>query len=295
MTLFDEYFYEGASDEDFEHPLKTPRIGYSNLLPDSTVVASTSEAGFPVSALLNPLTYEFWKPTSFPAEVTVDTGNSAPVGYIGLAAHNLCGCRVSVLYSVDDGLNYEPAVSFELKNNNPVMVLFPEVNAQLWRVTIEGWAFAPVFSANFVDQEYGVAAYDSADAGDSRVGVMYLGKPLAMPYPIYGGHAPGVLSRNTLVQPNRSEGGQWLGRSVIRNGASADFDFNNLRAAWYRENFDPFVASAIEAPYFIGWRPRSYPGEVLYATTDADISPVNTGVADRMSVQFTAQGVGANV
>lgn len=295
MTLYDENYYEYVADDGFEHPLKTPRIGYNNVLSSASFSASTEEPGFEASALKNPLTYELWKPTAFPAEVTIDAGNAAPVGYVGLASHNLAGCAVSVLYSLDGGLNFEEAARVSLKNNAPVMALFPEVNAQHWKLRVTGWAVDSVFSANFSDQEYGLADYDAAATGGAFLGVLYLGKPLAMPYAIYGGHAPGSLARRTVMQPNSSEGAQWLGRSIIRNGFGTDFDFNNLRAAWYRKNFDPFVEHARTAPYFIGWRPRKYPNEVLYASTDADIAPSNMGVADRMSVQFTARGLGVDV
>lgn len=294
MTAYDKDFYAELDTTTFATDLTHTRIGYDNLLPDSTVVASTEAAGFPIEALNNSLTYELWKPTTFPAVITIDAGVAKPVGYAAFAAHNLSGCRAVVEYSVDGGVNYEVATTAEFLNNDPAMLLFPEVNAQHWRVTITGWATAPTFFAKFDEQDFGFSTYSATDTGGAYIGVMNLGQALAMERATYGGHAPGTMSRDSIVNGTTSEGGQWLGRSVIRNGFSTNYDFQNLTAAWIRQYFDPFIQHAITKPYFVAWRPSGYANEVLFAATDDKISPVNMGIRDLMSVSWTAKGHGVN-
>jgi hypothetical protein len=70
-------------------PLTHSRIGINNIARTGTVTASTADAGFPAIAAANPLTYEFWKPTTVPATWTVDAGAAVTCDYLGVASHTL--------------------------------------------------------------------------------------------------------------------------------------------------------------------------------------------------------------
>jgi hypothetical protein len=118
-----------------------------------------------------------------------------------------------------------------------------------------------------------------------------MGQALTMQRRIYQGHTPLTLSRDTELSNNVSEGGQYLGRSIIRKGASTSAQWTHLNASWYRANFDPFVKSARTNPFFIGWRPLQYPNELGFVWTDSDIAPQNTGPRDFMSVGVNFRGL----
>ena len=120
---------------------------------------------------------------------------------------------------------------------------------------------------------------------------MYLGEVLEMQRPFYAGHSPGKLSRQTTLQPNRSVKGEWLGRSIVREGFGTSFQWRHLKSEWYRANFDPFVASARLYPFFISWNPQDHPDEVLYAWTNQDISPSNMGVINFMQVSMDVEAL----
>lgn len=252
-------------------PLTHARIGWRNVVRDAVVTATSETAGFPVSSLKNPLTYDRWLPSSLPATVTIDAGVAVPVDYVGVAAHLLSDGAVSVTVAYLDEATPPGTwteVAAELPGDNgTILFLVPEVFARWWRLTFEG-------------------------ATPQPVGVVYLGRALAMQRPIYQGHAPLTLSAETVIRPQRSEGGQFLGRSIIRGGFKTRAAFSNLQAAWVRSEFDPFIKSARSYPFFFAWRPGPYPKEVGYVWTSEDIVPSNSGPRDLMEVSFEVRGLG---
>ena len=249
-------------------PLTHARIGYRTIWrkPGATVTASSEETDFPASAAAQELTYEFWRPTSLPATWEVDAGEPVTVDYCGIASHTLAGNTVEVQYF--DGDDWQTVSDVVPGDDTPLMFLFEPTEAARWRIRISG--------------------------GDvPSVGVVFFGRTLAMQRSIYGGHSPLNLSRSTTREPNRSDRGQWLGLSLVRRGVSTDYSWQNLTAAWYRENFDPFVEYATQSrgTFFIAWRPNKFPDEVGYCWVDQDdIQPSNMGQRDLMQVDMTVRG-----
>lgn len=245
------------------YPLTHARIGYDNFVPESTVTGTSEVAGFPSDAVQRQTTWERWQPASMPATITFDAGATRDANYLGIAAHTLgsSGATIKFEYSLD-GSAWVEIESVQFSSDKTFMLLFEQTQAQHWRLTVSG-ATAPV------------------------VGVIYIGKTLDMARPIYGGHSPITLSRQTVVRPTESEKGQWLGRSVIRYGLQTSYNWSNLKALWYRQYFDPFVESARFRPFFIAWRPADYPQEVAFGWTSDDIQPSNSGTRDLMDVSIS--------
>jgi len=124
------------------------------------------------------------------------------------------------------------------------------------------------------------------------VGVIYMGEALQMERGIYIGHTPIGFARKTVVRPNLSTGGQFLGRSIIRVGSSGSWLWKNLTASWVRKYLDPFLEAARTDPFFILWRPSKFPGEAGYCQTKGDQVPTNSGPRDKMSFDLNAEGLG---
>lgn len=267
MTVLDRDFYSGSALEG----LKFTHIGYDNIIPDSAIIGSSSQAGFDVTALQNPFTYEFWKPVSLPATVTIDAQAAFTADYVGLGSVELKDCNVT-LESSTDGIVYVEVVSADILNDNDIMLLFASTEARYWRFTITVLSGSPTVSLS----------------------VLNVGESMPMQRIIYGGHTPANLSRNTEFRPNMSDGGQWLGRTIIRQGNSENFSFNNLTSLWVRNTFDPFIEFARVNPFFALWRPAAFGDEAVFGWVNNDIVPVNTGVKDFMSVEFTVEGSGGN-
>lgn len=246
-------------------PLTHSRIGYDSITRTGTVTASSAQAGFPASAAANPLTYEFWRPEAAGDHWEVDAGEAVLVDFVGIAAHTLGdGATVEIQYSTD-GTAFTTADSVTPTNNAPIMFLFEPVEAQYWRIVV-----------------LDVVA---------SVGVIYVGKVLEMERACYAGLSPIDLSRRTTIRPNISEGGQWLGRSIIREGSAMSVGFRHLNYDWYLENFDPFVEQAREYPFFFAWRPEGYPESVGYVWVNQDITPTTMGIRKFLEVNFDMEGL----
>lgn len=248
-------------------PLTHSRIGYNTFTATGTASASSAQTLFPANSVLNSLTYEYWRATTLPASITIDAGSSKVANYFGIASHTLgtSACTITIASS-PDGITYTTIDTLAPTDDSPIMFLFANVTARYWRLSISGGAVP-------------------------SVGVIYVGPVLEMMRPCFAGVSPINLSRVTVIRPNKSEGGQWIGRSVIRSGFSMTATYNNLGGSWYRTYFDPFVVSAISSPFFYAWRPLDYPDGIGYVSVDKDIAPKTSGVRDLMSVGFAMVGV----
>lgn len=248
-------------------PLTHARIGYRTICTAANVTASSQAAGFPASDAVNIFTNEFWQPTVLPATWSVDAGTGADTDYIGIAAHTLgsSGCAITIEYSTNNS-TWTELNSFLPADNRPIMLLYGTITARWWRFTLTGSTIP-------------------------RIGVIYIGQSLQMQRPIYGGHAPLTLNRQTTIYNQISEAGQFTARSIIRQGNSTSFAWKHLTSDWYRQYFDPFVLAARRVPFFIAWRPSTFPEEVGFVWTGSDISPSNMGIKDLMEVNMTVSGV----
>lgn len=256
-----------CSESNLAQPLNHARIGYKSILTASNITVSSQATDFPGIAVVNPATYERWKPTAIPATLTVDAGDSVDVDYIGIAAHTIGSseCAVKVSYSFDSS-SWVDIDEAKPGDNSTIMMIFGKTSARYWRLTISG-STIPL------------------------IGVVKIGEALSMQRPIYSGHSPINLNRVTAVRPNISEKGQWLGSSIERQGFSTSFSWQHLKAEWYRKNFDKFASSNPRAhPFFIAWRPLKYPNEVGYCWSTSDIKPQNMGIIDYMSVSMSVEG-----
>jgi hypothetical protein len=248
--------------------MATPaRIGYDNRVISAT---ATSEAdGFEADSVVNSLTYERWKPTSSSSQIIVDLGSTqSDLTYVGVGAHTLgsAGCNIVVGYSLT-GSSWTSIDNITPTTDRAIMVTtgstFPP--ARYIRLLITG--------------------------GIPTVGSIFVGAYLEMYRPFYAGFTPGVLSRQTTVKPNKSVNGQWLGRSIVRQGLSADFQWRHTPLDWYITNVEPLSVHAQTEPFFIQWNPDDYPTDVLYCWTSDDIKPKTMGIRDLVEFGFAVEAI----
>lgn len=257
-----------AAQQGVVQPLTHARIMYNNLVPGGTVTGSTETAGFEADAVQSYDTYDRWLPSAIPATLTFDLGSIQDIDYIFIASHNLGSTGSAFVGETSpDAITWTEAVPERIPgDDSAIALLFEEVSVRYFRIRITSSLSIP------------------------RIGVVMSGIALAMQRPIYGGHSPINLSRQSEIRPTKSEGGQWLGRSVVRRGFATDYNWQHLTADWYREFFDPFVRQARFQPFGIAWRPETYPEEVAYVWTENDIQPSNMGIRNYMQVDLTVTG-----
>lgn len=247
----------------------TPIILANNRINQQTPVTATSAAnGFPASAVKNSLTYERWAPaTAGDGSIELDIAG-VDFNTVGIAAHNLGTNGAEVKFSLfipSEG--WMEFYSVTPVSDEPLVLLFPYVLYTLDKLKIT------------IDKQ-------------AEIGVIYVGERLEMPHTIYGGHTPDTLGRRVEYKNAESVTGNFLGRTVERQGYEVGYSFKHLPAQWYRQNFDKFAQDAISNPFFIAWYPSKFPQEVVYGWTKESIVPTNSGLRDFMDVSFKVEAIG---
>lgn len=268
-----------ASEAAAGRPLTHARIGYQTWTRDLTIsaVTATSEnTTAPRDAPLRPDTGEYWEPTALPATWTVDLGTSRDIDYVGLVGR-FGSVGAAVLVETSDGsVAGSPAEqvwttfasALMPAGDAPLLFLDASRVARYLRLTFTGSGSMP------------------------RLAVCYAGEILAMPRPVYGGHAPMPLQRQTVLYNGLSRGGQFLGQAFRRHGVAGGAQYRHLDPDFVRDELDPFIEAARQYPFFWAWRPADYPLEVAYAWCPEDIRPSNMGVRELMQVAWNMQGIG---
>lgn len=234
MTIIFEAAYTlPASD----YPLTHARIAHArNWLAGGTATASGTATGFFADAPLNTLTYEAWRPDALPATWTYTHNVAAKCDYCCIAGHDMGtrGASLSVQYY--DGSTWQAVIAAtQIRDNSPIFCIFAPQTASQWRVSITGTTLP-------------------------KISVIRFGKALQMQRPIFGGHSPITLARQTVLRSNKSETGEYLGRSKTRTFLQTGFSWSNLTTAWVRAWW-PDLQRAVETePFWIAWRPELSPG-----------------------------------
>jgi hypothetical protein len=251
-------------------PLAHARIGYQTYTRDAvTVTVSSETAAGPKDAPLRPDTVEFWEPAAMPATWEIDFGALRDIDYIGIAGHTIGASGAAIAAETSqDGTTWTAFAGDIAPGDDTAIMLLDELRSVRYvRLTLTGTTVP-------------------------RLAVIYIGEALAMPRMIYGGHTPITLSRETVLHQSLSRGGQFLGQGFRRHGVTGSIAFQNLPASFVRQDFDLFTKSARRFPYFVAWRPSTFPKEVAYVWTDEDIRPSNMGKRDFMQVSWNMKGLG---
>jgi len=255
--------------------LEFPRIGYENRCRESICTVSTTNAETDAEgeSVLNGLTYDFWQPTTTTSIIAFTFSEAIDADYCGIAGHTLTetGSQIELEYwdasSPAAWVSLGSVLPGDENGNKTIMFLFDEVSSSIFRLTVSGGSTAPV------------------------IGAISIGLALKMERKLYGGHTPVTLSKKTVIKPQKSEGGQFLGRSIIREGAGTSIAFKNLTPAFVRASYYPFMESARSYPFFFAWRAGDYPEEIGYCWTSKDISASNSGQAGLMDSSFSVDAI----
>lgn len=272
MILFSNAILAAEADPVEGTPLTHPRILYENHLRDldaSAVTVSGTADDASIDAPLRPDTFEYWEPPTLPAYWQADMGQALDIDC--MAIFGAVGSRrvASEAQLSINGVDWTTFGEDVMPTDGaPLMWLGETTRARFVRFNFTG-------------------------AGDMpRLAVAAVGEVLKVQRAVYGGITPPTLGRQTVRHQHFSRGGQFLGQALRRMGIAGSLPLRHLTASWYRESFDPFVKSAREFPYFLAWRPETFPLETAYVWTEDDIVPSNTGRRDLMQVDLPFAGVG---
>ena len=123
----------------------------------------------------------------------------------------------------------------------------------------------------------------------ARIGVVYAGLEMVMPQRVYASAPPLNLVLSTSFETNKSQTGQFVGRSIIANARPFDTTWTHLTETWVRSDFLPFILAARRDPFFVALRPDRYPDDVGYVWTARDIVPQRMGIKNFLQVQVAGE------
>lgn len=206
------------------------------------------------------------------AYVDLNLYSSTECDLVCIAGHNLGDSYGRVLLQENSGGSYVTFDFTDLENNSPLMCIFEPITSAGWRIYAQR-AVLPEFA------------------------VVRVGKALQMDQAFYGGFQPSLGRRQTVVRGTRSEGGQWLGRSIVRRQSNAEYQWTDLPFNWARTNLmgpNGLVQALEREPFFLAWRPGEL-GDVDYGWTGGPVGgPTNQGGRPRVDFGFSAQVLGFN-
>ncbi len=261
-------FETGYSLPGSDEPTTHARIAHSaNWQSGGTIAASTTATGFFADAPDNSLTYEKWQPSALPATWENDFGSANITDYCCIAGHTLGTNGNTLQVQYHNGSTWVDIINEAIADDEPIFCIFEPLTRQRFRINISNGT-AP------------------------SVAVVRFGSALQMQRAIYGGVTPIKMNRNTTVRSTKSELGQWLGRTKIRNNLSGSFAWSHLTASWVRTNIEPFIQAVEQEPFFIAWRPATFT-DVSYCWTNQNPKgPSHSGPVDLMSFDINVEALG---
>jgi hypothetical protein len=203
---------------------------------------------------LNKNTWERYRPALGAMTIDYQMGNvDTEINYIAIAAHGLSGETILIQTSATEGGALTDVESITFTDNSPIFITFPTRTIREVKIT-------------------------STLIAASEIGV------------VYAGHSPLPLSQKTKYRNTMSDTGNFLGRTIVRQGLDGSFDWQYLDPDWYRTVFQPFVVAARTTPFFIQWN-QQYPDEIIFGYSKNDIKPTNMGGGHSlMSVSLSMRG-----
>ena len=192
-----------------------------------------------------------------------------PVDYCAIAGHTMGtnGNTLQVQYDSTGGGVWVDVINIAITDDEPIFCIFEPKTFQKWRIRISGGT-AP------------------------EVAVIRFGTALQMERPIYGGHTPINMNRKTTVRSTKSELGQWLGRTKIRNMLSGEFQWSNLTSDFVRANIPAFIQAIETEPFFVAWRPATFTDVNYCWTMENPTGPPHVGPRDLMSFGVSVEALG---
>ena len=234
-------------------------IGYDNRATDSasTLTATNVAAGFSVESLGNWQSFDFTQFDDGSCSVVIDCGQSVETDYFAIAGHTLFSTNADdIVFEAANNsgfsLSVVALVTLDLDSAGSV----PAYSGTYGGVTLASQQVrgnpVAVFKFAPVARRYYRLRFTAAAA--CKIGVIAFGERMQFQRGFYTGFNPPSLNEQVDVSNNRSETGQYLGRSIVRSGAaSGGIDLERVTRAWIDTVWTPFRRHADLYPFFLSW------------------------------------------
>jgi hypothetical protein len=217
-----------------------PVIGWQNVVAVDTIVATSAATGYPVTNLANPATHLRWRATTAVLQyLTVTTGSADDFDYVGIARHNLSSENIAVSIEADAGAGFvELTAPTILPNDGPALFRFT--------------------AAPYTAIRAKLAAGDDV----AEIATLFVGKLLVLPRRLYQGFTPLSYGRAGKEINAMAESGDDLGTITTQRHVESKMPLTLIDPTYQRTYIEPFLAA--RPPFFLAWRPATYPNEVGY-------------------------------
>lgn len=230
-------------------------LGWDNafLRSDAVVAASMEDSGYPASNAYSWLvTGGGWRATTASTiYLTLTLDAAEAINSYGIYKHNLgdLGATIKLEYS-DDGVSWTTVTGSEkvVANNKAIFFVGATDTRLYWRLTITNTGGVQMI-----------------------IGQAYVGNSLLMFNPPEPGFTPPELALNNDYISSRADGGDFLGRSLIKRGSKMSFSNSIVHKDWIRANWQDVMRQIEKTPFYYGWDTTNYPSEVAFCYVDGQI------------------------
>lgn len=233
-------------------------LGYDNafLRSGGVVSASAADAGFPeTNATSWLITGGGWKATANPEiNLSLTLPAAENLNSYALFKHNLGtlgGVTVKLQHS-DDGLTWTDFIGSAKVPGDDKAIFFigTGITKLFWRLNFTGLV-----------------------VGDTLIiGQAFVGNALRMFSPPETGFTPPELALNNQYISSRADGGDYLGRSLIRRGSQMQFNNSIVHKDWIRDNWQVVMRAIEKTPFYYAWDNVNFPVEVAYCYVEKKIA-----------------------
>jgi hypothetical protein len=233
-------------------------VGYENraTAETSTISATNVAAGFSEQSLANWQAFDYTQFNSGESSIVIDCGAPVDIGYFALAGHTLFSSQASPI-----SLEFSSDPSFSAGQTVLSVLLFIAGQQLYEGITTTGDFPAQVISGNpatvfkiNAGAEYRYVRLSFSSPVPCKIGVIAFGERMQFQRGFYTGFTPPSLNEQVDVSNNRSETGQYLGRSIVRSGAaSGSIDLERVTRDWIDAVWTPFRQHADLYPFFLRW------------------------------------------
>jgi hypothetical protein len=207
-----------------------PRVLYENFFRDGTLTASSEAVGKPKELAVDGLTYDAWTSTGGATEwLRTQLSGAESADAMAVLGHNLTGCTVTPQRSTNGSSWTDLHAGYVVPDDKPIVWEFAGVSDVYWRLLIENAASAV------------------------HIAALQVGTKLTLQKGLPSGWRPPELNEERMYTNVMSEGGQILGRNVIRRGVAVEVDTPNADYVWAREDWADFIAVAERYAVFFWW------------------------------------------
>lgn len=227
-----------------------PRVLWNNLMatgsPSSVIATSEPDPSeYPFECAYDGRPSTYWKVEAgtqyltfvFPSAKDV---NSYAYYSTGPGTLDKVGGTCQLQYSLDGGGSWlDFAVAEAPVDTTPIYRSEDTISAARWR-----WKFV--------------------SATDFYVACLSFGVDFQFERGCWVGLSPSGLARDTTLTNNLSQGGNWLGRSVIRNGSLFTWSFEDLSIDFVYAYVADFAEWAETGPFFCLWNKESFPADAAF-------------------------------